>query len=288
MRTSAGHRRFRWIGGPTFELRLGPLTVLTDPMFSAGPEAFGMRGHPSTGEERAPIARIGGVPAVDVGALDVVVVSHLHSDHFDREATRLLPKHVPVVAPAEQAPRLEAWGFESVWGMEWWESLELGAGLDGLEITALPARHSADEAANEMLGVVNGYAIRHRTTEGDVLVYWTGDTVWFDGLTDIRRRLGDVQLVVPHIGAVGRDGPWGRMTMDAAEARRLMELFESARVIPIHHHTFSHYVEPVEALVSLVAATPLEARLHVLREGEVADPFPRGPRARSRPGNHST
>lgn len=268
MHRSTGPRRFRWIGGPTFQLDLGRFKLLTDPMFSSGPEAFVMHGHPSTGEERAFIARAGEMPALDVGALDWVVVSHLHSDHFDREAVSRLPKDVPVLAPAVQASKLEAWGFGSVRGMEWWESVQLPAGSESIEITALPARHSADEAANEMLGIVNGYAVRHRGAGDDFLVYWTGDTVWFEGVPEIRRRLGDVQLVVPHIGAVGRDGPWGRMTMDAAEARRLMDLFAPARIIPIHHHTFSHYVEPVDALVRLVAATPLAARLHVLREGE--------------------
>jgi hypothetical protein len=34
---------------------------------------------------------------------------------------------------------------------------------------------------------------------------------------------GPVDVLVPHLGAVGRDGPWGLMTMDAEEAAHLIE-----------------------------------------------------------------
>jgi L-ascorbate metabolism protein UlaG (beta-lactamase superfamily) len=119
-----------------------------------------------------------------------------------------------------------------------------------------------------MLGVVNGYVIEHNSPNGPYRLYWTGDTVWFDGLPEIRRRAGLVNLVIPHIGAVGRDGPWGRMTLDAREALDVLALFAPARMIPIHHHTFSHYVEPVDALQTIAAGEGLGARLTVLRESE--------------------
>ena len=261
-------RRLRWIGGPTVELKLGGFTLLTDPMFSTGPEAFFMNGHPSTGSSRAAIARAGALPPVDPGSVDLIVVSHLHSDHFDREATARLSKSVPVVAPAAQAARLESWGFETIARLKWWDSYAREGDGERIDILAVPARHSANAAANEMLGIVNGYLIRHAAGEDEFRLYWTGDTVWFDQLRDARRRIGQPHALVPHIGAVGRDGPWGRMTMDAVEAVKLMRLFAPAVTIPIHHHTFSHYVEPVDALVTLLAGSPDAACLRVLTEGD--------------------
>lgn len=73
----------QWIGGPTVLLQLGTTRILTDPMFGEGPRAFIMSGHPSTGEERAEIARTAPLPAFDAETLDIVIVSHLHTDHFD-------------------------------------------------------------------------------------------------------------------------------------------------------------------------------------------------------------
>ncbi len=263
-------RRFRWIGGPTFELTLGRFRLLSDPVFGSGAAAFFMNGHPSTGEERAAIARAGALPDVRVEGLDLVLVSHLHSDHFDPVARELLPHSTPVVAPSPQTGRIRQWGFGSVRGLGWGDAWSAERSGERLEIVAVPARHAADDATNEMLGVVNGYVITHLTDAGRYSLYWTGDTVWFDGLEEIRRTTGDHDLLIPHVGAVGRGGPWGRMTLDAVEGARLMRLFRGARTIPVHHHTFSHYVEPVEALVAELEGTPCAARLKVLAEGESA------------------
>jgi L-ascorbate metabolism protein UlaG (beta-lactamase superfamily) len=41
------------------------------------------------------------------------------------------------------------------------------------------------------------------------------------------------------------------------------------RVVPVHHHTFSHYTEPVTALVERPAGTRFSETLRVAEEGEV-------------------
>jgi len=78
--------RLLWVGGPTARIELGSFRLLTDPMLSQGPEAFIMNGHPSTGEDNVPIARLASLPPVEVDDLDLVLASHLHSDHFDAPA----------------------------------------------------------------------------------------------------------------------------------------------------------------------------------------------------------
>lgn len=254
-----------WIGGPTVLLDLGGLRILTDPMFGEGPAAFVMRGHPSTGAERADVARAGPLPPVDVHAIDAIVVSHLHTDHFDDVASERLPKHLPVFAPHPNVEAIAARGFGDVTGIGWGESHAWPD--EGVEIVAVPARHSADDAVNADLGVVNGYVLTYPRPDGRGALYWTGDTVWFDGLAEVRRHAGDVELLLAHLGAVGTGGPWGRMTMNAAEGARLVELFRPDVVVPIHHHTFDHYVEPVAAFERALAERDVPTRLVVLEEG---------------------
>lgn len=252
----------QWIGGPTVLLELGFFTLLTDPMLG---ESFVMNGHPSTGAERVELHRQAPVPeSLDLSALDLLLVSHLHTDHFDAAAVARLDKSVPIIAPTANVARLREWGFRNVTGLAWGESHTLSNGSQTLEITATPARHGLRDDTNEDLGIVNGYIIRC----GSESVFWTGDTVWFDGLAEIQQQAGPVTLLLPHMGAVGTDGPWGRMTLDAAEAARLIDLFKPTVVIPIHHHTFDHYVEPISALQDALSSHPRTARLMVLAEGE--------------------
>jgi L-ascorbate metabolism protein UlaG (beta-lactamase superfamily) len=87
MRTSA-----TFIGTATVLLRLGGFTVLTDPNFLHR----GQRAHLGYGLS----SRRRTDPAMEPGqlpALDGIVLSHLHGDHFDRIARRRLPRDVPVI-----------------------------------------------------------------------------------------------------------------------------------------------------------------------------------------------
>ena len=259
---------FQWLGGPTFLLEWDQFRVLTDPMFGEGPAAFVMNRHPSTEAAQAPIARLAPLPPVQLDGLDLVLVSHQHRDHFDAPAAERLDKNLRVAVPRPDAATVRRWGFAYVWGINWWEHFTLEKDGARLRVMALPARHAADEAVNADMGLVNGYLIEYRAGPERYTIYWTGDTVWFDGLTLIRERIGRPDLLVPHMGAVGADGPRGRLTLDAAEAVRLIDLFQPATVIPIHHHTFAHYVEPIAVLATALRDTPYADRLVVLREGE--------------------
>ncbi len=258
--------KFTWVGGPTFLLNIGSFKLLSDPMFSEGPVAFIMNGHPSTGEDNAPILRAAPVPAVDLSKLDLVLISHLHSDHFDSVAQRELHKDKALVAPTDQldSPKLAA--FKDRKPLGWWEEMVLEKGSEKLRITGLPARHSHDQETNKELGIVNGYAFQYTSGNFTYTIYWTGDTVWFDEMLKIKEQLGKVDLLVPHMGAVGKDGPWGLMTLGSEEASKVVEIIQPTVVIPIHHHTFSHYTEPISLLAEKLSNNP--AQLQVLSEGQ--------------------
>jgi L-ascorbate metabolism protein UlaG (beta-lactamase superfamily) len=179
-----------------------------------------------------------------------------------------LDKGLTVVAAPDHAAALNARGFQQVQSLKWWQAWVSQKNGETLTITAVPARHAHTDRLNAELGVVNGYLIEHQVANTRYRLYWTGDTVWFDDLTGIKAQAGQLDLLIPHLGAVGIDGPYGQMTLDAAEAARVADLFEADTIIPIHHHTFSHYVEPIEVLQARLRGTPHEQALHVLREGE--------------------
>jgi L-ascorbate metabolism protein UlaG (beta-lactamase superfamily) len=263
--------RLVWLGGPTAILERGGLRLLTDPML--GPRAkvaFTLPRHPSTGEENGPVARYTDPPAVPLGRLDAVVLSHGHNDHFDRAAREKIPRDTPFIVNPNIAPLVREAGFTDVRTLDWGESTVLERGATKLTITAVPGHHAHDPALDELAGKVNGYILSYHGPDGRLAIYWTGDSVLYDGQAEIVARHAPIDLLLPHMGGVGGDGRGGLRTMDAEEAVQLIAAVRPRRVIPIHHTTFGHYREPVSALVQRVAQAGTPVDLHVVAEGDTA------------------
>jgi L-ascorbate metabolism protein UlaG (beta-lactamase superfamily) len=125
-----------FVGTATTVLRLGGFTVLTDPNFVRRGERVHL-GYGLTAKRLSePAVRIGELPA-----LDAVLLSHLHGDHFDRVAKRDLPREPPVVTTPHAARRLQRWGFGAATGLATWDDWEVVRGDERLRVTAVPARH---------------------------------------------------------------------------------------------------------------------------------------------------
>ena len=87
-----------FIGTATTIVRLGSFTVLTYPNFLH----LGQRAYLGKGLWSRRLTEPAMQPA-DLPPLNVVVLSHLHGDHFDRIARRRLDRAVPVVTTEHAA-----------------------------------------------------------------------------------------------------------------------------------------------------------------------------------------
>jgi N-acyl-phosphatidylethanolamine-hydrolysing phospholipase D len=60
----------------------------------------------------------------------------------------------------------------------------------------------------------------------------------------------------------------GLISLDAVEGTRVVEVINPGTVIPMHHSTFSFYVEPISGFATRLCTSGFAGNLVVLREGD--------------------
>lgn len=238
------------LGGPTALLRLGGVTLLTDPTFDPPGE------YPLPG--RVMIKFTG--PALqpdDLGAVDAVLLSHdQHWDNLDRAGRAYLPSVSLVLSTPAAAGRLSG-----VTGLEPWSSVEIGS----LKVTAVPALHGP-VGAEPLLGEVTGFVL---SGPGQPTIYVSGDNASVEHVAAIADRLGPFGIAVLFCGAARApqliDGP---LTLTASNAVAAARLLDPAAIVPVHAEGWAHFSETLDDLAQAFDTAALADRLHVPTPGK--------------------
>jgi len=227
---TSGSVRITYVGGPTALIELGAFRLLTDPTFDPAGETY---------ELPAYTLRKTIDPAVAPGAIgpiDAVLLSHDHHfDNLDRAGRAMLGDARTVFTTISAAERL---GGNAI-GLAQWSRHELG-GADNsrLLVTAVPARHGP---ASGDRGPAIGFVIEIENARA--AVYFSGDTVWFDGVFEVSRRFPvRVALLAGGAARVKVAGE-ANLTFSASEMVQAARAFESAVIVPMHYEGWEHFTE---------------------------------------------
>ena len=241
-----------FIGSATVLIRYAGFTILTDPNFVRRGErvnvGFGERSERLTD------------PAItleDLPLVDVVVLSHLHGDHFDRVVAAKLDRRTPIVTNKDAAGALKRLGFGRAFALQTWEPFEVFKGDAHLRITAMPAVHGGgllgffDPAVmGSMMEFSNGEKVPLR-------IYATGDTLAHPCLAEIPRRYLNIDVALLHLGEV-----------TDAEAIRLLG---PHMTIPVHFNDYAFFNAPLDTFKRAVREAGLDQRVRYLAHGETFD-----------------
>ncbi|NEB05434.1 MBL fold metallo-hydrolase [Streptomyces sp. SID13726] len=223
----AGTVAVSWAGHASWVVRVGGLTVLTDPVWSR---------------------RILGTPAritpvgIDWSALpriDAVVISHNHYDHLDAPTLRRLPRDTPVLVPAGLARWFRRRRFTAVTELDWWEAAE----LNGVRFDFVPAHHWSKRSLTDTCrSLWGGWVMTSGTGQR---VYFAGDTGYGHWFSRIGDRYPGIDLALLPIGAY--DPRWwlSDVHCDPEEAVRAAQDLGARRMAPMHWATFVLSAEPV-------------------------------------------
>jgi L-ascorbate metabolism protein UlaG (beta-lactamase superfamily) len=225
-----------WLGHSTFLLQSpGGKRLLFDPWI--------------TGNPASPDA------AKHLGKLDLILVTHGHSDHTGDVVAVARSSGAQVLAPFEVSVWLQGKGLQNVTGMN------PGGTLNalGLSITMVNAVHSSsvvEDGKVVYLGVATGYVVKF---EDGVTIYFAGDTDVFGDM----RLIGE--LYQPNIAFL----PIGDLyTMGPLQAAKACELLGVKQVVPMHYGTFPALTGTPAKLRELVA--PRGIQVLELKPGETA------------------
>jgi L-ascorbate metabolism protein UlaG (beta-lactamase superfamily) len=225
---------FTWFGHATFLFQSpGGKRILVDPWISSNPST------PSSAKQ--------------VGDVDLMLITHGHTDHTGDAIAIGRATGAQVIAPYELSLWLARKGLQKVTGMNPGGTLQ----AFGLSITMVQAFHSSSVEEDGLPiygGVASGYVIRF---ESGATIYFAGDT----GLFGDMRLIGE--LYRPDIAFL----PIGdTYTMGPEQAAHACELLGIRHVVPMHYGTFPALTGTPDRLRALVEPRGIEVL--ELRPGE--------------------
>jgi L-ascorbate metabolism protein UlaG (beta-lactamase superfamily) len=250
-----------FVGTATVLVRVAGFSFLTDPNFlHQGQHAklgHGLRSRRLT----EPALTIAELPA-----LDFVLLSHHHGDHFDDVAAAELPRDIPIVTESHAARKLRRQGFRRPIELQTWQSQRFAKGAATLTITALPAKH-APQPVRQLLPPVMGSLIELAWDDTTLLrIYVTGDTLLHDGIGEIARRFPDIDLCVLHLGGTRIAGLL--VTMDDRQGVEALRIIQPRAAVPVHYDDYTVFKSPLEDFRARVDEAALPTRIVYLDRGK--------------------
>ena len=256
--------QFSQIRNATAILTYGGKRILIDPMFA---ERFALPGLPLAADptRRNPTVPLP-CPAEALLRVDAALVTHLHFDHFDEAAARLLPKTLPLFAgDATDAEALRALGFADVRALPGEGTL----GWEGLRIRRAPALHGQGPWMADLyarLGVRYAACGALFQAPGEPTFYLAGDTVWFPGVEATLRAFDpDVVALNACCARLTQGGP---IIMGADDVWQVAQAAPRATLVATHMEAVSHATLTRRALRAFAEDNGFAGRLRIPADGE--------------------
>lgn len=242
--TRSENARVTWIGQATVLIQHAGINVLTDPMFSerASPVSF-------AGPSRVTAP---GLSFDELPPIDLVVISHDHFDHLDRQSIRRLGNGPRYFVPLGLKDWLADAGIDParVVELDWWQQATADALPVDVDVVATPAQHVSGRSLTD----------RNQRLWASWVVRWPDFSIWFGGDTGynehqfkaIGKRFDGFDLAIIPIGSYAPRAYMRNFHLDPEQAVQVHQDVRARRSMAVHWGTFDltaeHLLEPPQLL----------------------------------------
>jgi L-ascorbate metabolism protein UlaG (beta-lactamase superfamily) len=237
----------------TLEIRMAGLRLLVDPQLDPAGARPAVPDTPNP--RRNPLVDLPEPLEALVAGLDAVLVTHMHQDHFDDTARRLLPRGIPILCQPEDAARLRGDGFTDV------RPVADEARLGDVAISRTGGRHGTGEIGRAM-APVSGFVL---DAPGELKLYIAGDTILCDEVRDaLARHRPDVAVVNAGAARFLEGDP---IVMSADDVVALARHAPDLHIVAVHLEAIAHATETRADLRARLQAEGLADRVAVPEDG---------------------
>lgn len=223
------------IGTATAILSIDGINFITDPFFSPAGSTFNYE-HVLLENPESPAMSLADLPVIDA-----VLLSHEdHPDNLDELGRRLLDGR-RVFTTLDGAKNLSP--RPAVHGLHPWETIKSTIGGKEFEITGVPCVHVPGD---ECTGFILTTADFGETNGLPNAIYFSGDTVYFDELLQMRNKF-HISVALYNLGAAhvpcGPGGSLQQITMCGTQAARLFTETKADILVPMHYMSWKHFTQ---------------------------------------------
>ena len=220
-----------WIGHATYLIKLGNMTIITDPVFSknAGPLIFGPK------RFTEPALKLNEIPKTDI-----FLLTHNHYDHQDMSTIRNFPyKDAKVLVPLKLGKYFKK--YKDVNEMDWYEEIKIN---NHLKITFLPAVHWSKRSLTDTNKTLWGnFLIQYK----NIKILFACDTGYGNIYKEIGEKYGPIDITMINIGAYDFRPMFDKSIYHTTpeEALNVARDLKSKKVLGMHWGTFVLSLEPI-------------------------------------------
>lgn len=187
--------------------------------------------------------------------IDAVFVSHLHPDHWDEAAIRLIEKTTTIICPEPLVETIASYGFQKI------ITLNDQITLNHIQLHLTNGQHGTGEIGEHM-GQVNGIVLEHHNLK----LYIAGDTIW---CPDVKKAINEHKP--QHIIVAGGAATFAigdPVTMTGKDIKALCEHAPEASIWITHLEAVSPCREDRTMLTEYLKSHGLLNQCKILADGE--------------------